>query len=520
MGSAVEAKNQIRASIKSLFPDRDCATLVRPMHDEQALVNLDQIPPNQLRPEFREGVAGLMQLIFAKAQPKHMGQYVLTGPVLSGLTEAYVKAINKGAVPTIATAWQGVAEQECRRAADLAQEAYTAAFNEEVAPEEAALDEEHQRCLQVAKEAYDAVAVGDDSVRRAHQQKYIEGCTARFAEVRARKLAEASALVNELLLKANTLVSSALNSASATPETMQQTLGQFLDQYVRVAAGPQKWVKLVDFLKTAYPQILRDITAKQEAQARADVSRLAEEVQAAHKQLNSLNSRAEQAEAQVSARSADVSDLQQQLMQQGQQLAAARVETQHQTGKAAALESQVQELQLVGEKRLMALQQETEAAARQARLLHQQEVISLESKLLAEQQRAAELTAQVTELESQLSAMSAKLSSQTSESSEYMRKYGKAKVEAAALATQLEEAKGQIAALQVQVQVAERGRDQALRAVADLEGQLEEIGEEIANHMQEAEAEREKSLTESRKGSTAVYRWSDVNEGDQLIKAV
>lgn len=33
-GAAVEAKNGIRASIKSLFPDRDCATLVRPMHEE------------------------------------------------------------------------------------------------------------------------------------------------------------------------------------------------------------------------------------------------------------------------------------------------------------------------------------------------------------------------------------------------------------------------------------------------------------------------------------------------------
>jgi hypothetical protein len=34
LGAAVEAKNAIRTSIKSLFPDRDCATLVRPMHDE------------------------------------------------------------------------------------------------------------------------------------------------------------------------------------------------------------------------------------------------------------------------------------------------------------------------------------------------------------------------------------------------------------------------------------------------------------------------------------------------------
>lgn len=41
-----------------------------------------------------------------QAQPKHLGAYVLSGPVLAGLTEAYVQAINNGAVPTIATAWQ------------------------------------------------------------------------------------------------------------------------------------------------------------------------------------------------------------------------------------------------------------------------------------------------------------------------------------------------------------------------------------------------------------------------------
>jgi hypothetical protein len=129
-GPAVAAKNAIRASIKALFPDRGCATLVRPMHDEQvcacvcacvrvcvwvcgwsvacyvrssraawpggansmlrmpcampppraavtprcrlrvcvcqALVAMDAMTPEQLRPEFRQGVAALLQLILAK----------------------------------------------------------------------------------------------------------------------------------------------------------------------------------------------------------------------------------------------------------------------------------------------------------------------------------------------------------------------------------------------------------------------------------------------------------------------
>lgn len=35
---------QIRSSIKALFPERDCFTLVRPLEAEQRLQHLDEIP--------------------------------------------------------------------------------------------------------------------------------------------------------------------------------------------------------------------------------------------------------------------------------------------------------------------------------------------------------------------------------------------------------------------------------------------------------------------------------------------
>lgn len=46
------------------------------------------------------------------------------------------------------------------------------------------------------------------------------------------------------------------------------------------------------------------------------------------------------------------------------------------------------------------------------------------------------------------------------------------------------QARVQLAALQVQKQLAERARDEAAATVAELEAQLEEIGAEIADHMQ------------------------------------
>ena len=53
-----------------------------------------------------QGVKKLVDLIFSKSKPKRFGNGLMSGPVLAGLVEAYVDAINKGAVPTIATAWQ------------------------------------------------------------------------------------------------------------------------------------------------------------------------------------------------------------------------------------------------------------------------------------------------------------------------------------------------------------------------------------------------------------------------------
>ena len=53
-----------------------------------------------------QGIKELVSLVFQRAQPKRMNNSIITGPMLAALTEAYVDAINKGAVPTIATAWQ------------------------------------------------------------------------------------------------------------------------------------------------------------------------------------------------------------------------------------------------------------------------------------------------------------------------------------------------------------------------------------------------------------------------------
>ena len=53
-----------------------------------------------------QGLDRLTRLIFARAEPKRLGTQIISGSMLAALAEAYVSAINHGAVPTIATAWQ------------------------------------------------------------------------------------------------------------------------------------------------------------------------------------------------------------------------------------------------------------------------------------------------------------------------------------------------------------------------------------------------------------------------------
>eukprot|EP00959_Pyramimonas_sp_CCMP1952_P401516 8413219-Pyramimonas_sp.AAC.1 len=136
ISEAAVSKNKIRESIGNLFPTRDCHTLVRPMNEEKQLQEMSSLDPSEFRPQFREGLAGLLHRILVQASPKAVGNTEMNGPMLAGLASMYVKAINEGAVPTIASAWQGVAESECRRALEAAERVYFEVFDTTTGPEE------------------------------------------------------------------------------------------------------------------------------------------------------------------------------------------------------------------------------------------------------------------------------------------------------------------------------------------------------------------------------------------------
>ncbi|WIA28438.1 hypothetical protein OEZ86_010982 [Tetradesmus obliquus] len=298
-GAAVEAKNQIRGSIKALFPDRDCFTLVRPMHDERALNRLNTLQQEQLRPEFQEGVSKLTRLLLARAQPKRIGFVPVSGVMLAGLAEAYSAAINEGAVPTIATAWQGVAEAECRRAAAAAEDAYRLEFNVEGTPAEPeALLEEHLRCMAAAKAVFKSIAVAEPRVRGEAKAGLIAALQHRYELTREAVLARAAAGVDQALLSAAQQISTAARLHKTWAEVQGQ-VSTAIAAYDAATAGPTKWPRLTVFLQQQYGHMVADFVQKCEADAEKKISEAHTAAREAEWKLSAAENKANKAEIRV-----------------------------------------------------------------------------------------------------------------------------------------------------------------------------------------------------------------------------
>ena len=74
-----QSKNQIREVLRSLFRDRDCYTLVRPVTEEQDLQSMSSLPTGKLRQEFQSQMAALRKYILSRVQPKILNNKTMSG---------------------------------------------------------------------------------------------------------------------------------------------------------------------------------------------------------------------------------------------------------------------------------------------------------------------------------------------------------------------------------------------------------------------------------------------------------
>ncbi|GBF99772.1 hypothetical protein Rsub_12400 [Raphidocelis subcapitata] len=400
-----ESGNQMRATIKSVFPERDAFTLLRPMLLEDELANLDKFPFSKLRPEFRKGVDELTRLLRLKAHPLAVAGQLLSGRAYCQLAGAYCDAINGGAVPQLVTAWQGVARAECQHALDAALSAYEGSFTADAARSEEELLTTHQAALSAALAAFKAGALGDAALTGEFEERLRKTVDVRFTAARAKLRAAAEAAAGGLLSSGASKLAVLVEAPGARVEDVANELRRFYAEFDAAVPGAAKWQRAAEFAAaTALPAAARLHAAaiaerdearkraadadKRSAQMRADAGRAADaDARAAQleAELASARDAAAAAGARASSQAALLAQAQQDLAaaRSGAQdaaalhrdLEAARAEAGRAAAAAAAAEARVKQLEA--------------AAAEAAREAAQLRTALAEAQGAVEQARAA-----------------------------------------------------------------------------------------------------------------------------------
>lgn len=261
-GRDLAAKNEIRDSIRALFPDRECFTLVRPLNNENDLQRLDQISLDKLRPEFKTGLDALTKFVFERTRPKQLGATVMTGPILVGITDAYLNALNNGAVPTISSSWQSVEEAECRRAYDSATEIYMSAFDRTKPPEEVSLRESHDEAKQKSLAAFNASAVGAGPTRQKYENLLQNFFRKAFEDYKRTAFMEADLQCSNAIQSMEKKLRAACHASDAKIDNVLKVLDNLLSEYEASSHGPGKWRKLSIFLQQSLEGPILDLAKK------------------------------------------------------------------------------------------------------------------------------------------------------------------------------------------------------------------------------------------------------------------
>lgn len=262
-GKDMAAKNEIRESIRALFPDRECFPLVRPLNNESDLQRLDQISLDKLRPEFRSGLDALTKFVFERTKTKQVGSTTMTGPILAGITQSFLDAINKGAVPTISSSWQSVEEAECRHAYESATEVYMSSFDRLTPPEEVVLREAHEAAVQKSVTAFNSSAVGAGSARQKYEKMLQNFFKKAFEDYKRTAFMEADLRCSNTIQGMEKKLRAACHVPDAKLDNVTNVLDSLLSEYTTSSHGPAKWKKLATFLQQSLEGPILDLVKKQ-----------------------------------------------------------------------------------------------------------------------------------------------------------------------------------------------------------------------------------------------------------------
>ncbi|KAK4345063.1 hypothetical protein RND71_035239 [Anisodus tanguticus] len=295
-GRDVAAKNEIRDSIRALFPDRECFPLVRPLSNENELQRLDQIPLENLRPEFKAGLDALTRFVFERTRPKQVGATIMTGPLFARITQSFLDALNNGAVPTITSSWQSVEEAECQRAYDLAADRYMASFDRSKPPEEGALREAHEDAAQKSMTEFNSTAVGAGSIRMKYEKRLQNFIKKAFEELKKDAFREAYLQCSNAIQDMEKELRMVCHAPDANIDGVLKVLDRLVSKYEATCQGPEKWRKLIVFLQQSLEGPLFDLIKKQTDKLGSEKTALVLKCRSIEDKMNLLNKQLEASE--------------------------------------------------------------------------------------------------------------------------------------------------------------------------------------------------------------------------------
>ncbi|CAO2600252.1 Guanylate-binding protein 7 [Lemmus lemmus] len=125
-GLKAQNANMPRECIRHFFPKRKCFVFDRPTKEKELLVHVEEIPEDQLDPNFQVQSKVFCSYIFSNSQVKILKEgIIVNGKRLATLAMTYVDAINSGAVPCLENAVTTLAQRENSIAVQKATDHYT-----------------------------------------------------------------------------------------------------------------------------------------------------------------------------------------------------------------------------------------------------------------------------------------------------------------------------------------------------------------------------------------------------------
>lgn len=173
--SSIAEKNEIRRKFRSLFPDRDCFTIIRPVSDEEMLQSIDKIPYDKLRPKFKDQCIQLVKKVRNEIPPKTLGGNNITGSTFIKMVQSYVDAINTGSIPNIHSTLTNISMIENQKVIEnslkIYKEKLSSLFETSKPVDDVTLLSFEREASKLALDLFSKDSCGDDGIKKEYKTK-------------------------------------------------------------------------------------------------------------------------------------------------------------------------------------------------------------------------------------------------------------------------------------------------------------------------------------------------------------